>query len=86
MRLIDADLLTEKVKKWLNSDPSADRMVDIDDIAVSVLMEIEEQPTAYNPDAVAKELRNYAIEFEAFGMCSEYVELRHAIGLVKGGR
>lgn len=45
MRLIDADLLTEKVTKWLNSDPNADRMVDIDDIAVSVLMEIEEQPT-----------------------------------------
>ena len=45
MRLIDADLLTEKVTKWLNPDPNADRMVDIDDIAASVLMEIEEQPT-----------------------------------------
>lgn len=33
MRLIDADLLTEKVTKWLNPDPNADRMVDIDDIA-----------------------------------------------------
>lgn len=86
MRLIDADLLTEKVKKWLNSDPNADRMVGIDDIAVSVLMEIEEQPTAFNPDAVAEELRNYVIEFEAFGICSEYVELSHAIELVKGGR
>ena len=45
MRLIDADMLTGKVTKWLNPDPNADRMVDIDDIAVSVLMEIEEQPT-----------------------------------------
>lgn len=45
MRLIDADMLTEKVTKWLNPDPNADRMVDIDDIAASVLMEIEEQPT-----------------------------------------
>lgn len=44
MRLIDADVLTEKVAKWLNPDPNADRMVNIDDIAVSVLMEIEEQP------------------------------------------
>ena len=44
MRLIDADLLTEKVAEWLNPDPNADRMVNIDDIAVSVLMEIEEQP------------------------------------------
>lgn len=45
MRLIDADMLTEKVTKWLNPDPNADRMVDIDDIAASVFMEIEEQPT-----------------------------------------
>ena len=44
MRLIDADMLTEKVTKWLNPDPNADRMVNIDDIAASVLMEIEEQP------------------------------------------
>lgn len=44
MRLIDADVLTEKVAKWLNPNPNADRMVNIDDIAVSVLMEIEEQP------------------------------------------
>ena len=44
MRLIDADVLTEKVAKWLNPDPNADRMVNIDDIAVSVLMEIEEHP------------------------------------------
>lgn len=47
---------------------------------------IDEQPTAYNPDAVAEELRNYAIEFEAFGICSEYVELSHAIEIVKRGR
>ena len=43
--LIDADMLTGKVTKWLNPDPNADRMVNIDDIAASVLMEIEEQPT-----------------------------------------
>lgn len=53
MRLIDADLLTEKITKWLKYDPNADdRMVNIDDIAVSVLMEIEEQPTAYDVDKV----------------------------------
>lgn len=45
MRLIDADVLTKNVTKLLNADPNADRMVDIDDIAASVLMEIEEQPT-----------------------------------------
>ena len=42
MRLIDADVLTKNVTKWLNADPNADRMVVIDDIAASVLMEIEE--------------------------------------------
>lgn len=52
MRLIDADLLTKKVTEWLNADPNADRMANIDDIAVSVLMEIEEQPTAYDVDKV----------------------------------
>lgn len=48
MRLIDADLLTKNVTKWLNSDPNADRMADMDDIAASVLMEIEEQPTVHS--------------------------------------
>lgn len=33
MRLIDADVLTKNVTKWLNADPNADRMVNIDDIA-----------------------------------------------------
>lgn len=48
---------TEKsIEKWLNPDPNADRMVDIDDITVSVMMEIEEQPTAYDVDKVVAEL------------------------------
>ena len=57
MRLIDADMLTEKVTKWLNPDPNADRMVDIDDIAASVLMEIEEQPTAFDAETVVALLK-----------------------------
>ena len=58
MRLIDADELTKKIMKWLKYDPNADdRMVNIDDIAVSVLMEIEEQPTAYDVDGVVNELK-----------------------------
>lgn len=42
MRLIDEEALKKKIEKWLNPDPNADRMVDIDDITVSVMMEIEE--------------------------------------------
>lgn len=61
MRLIDADLLTEKITKWLKYDPDADnRMVNIDDIAVSVLMEIEEQPTAFDVDKIIEQMKNGA--------------------------
>ena len=56
MRLIGEETLKKSIEKWLNPDPNADRMVDIDDIAVSVMMEIEEQPTAYDVDKVVAEL------------------------------
>lgn len=57
MRLIDADLLMRKCEKWLKPKaPDEDEMVSLTDIAVSMLMEIEEQPTAYDVEAVVKEL------------------------------
>lgn len=59
MRLIDESALKKSVEKWLNPDPNADRMVNIDDIAVSVMMEIEEQPTAYDVDKVVEQLDTY---------------------------
>ena len=55
-RLIDESTLKKSIEKWLNPDPNADRMVNIDDIVVSVMMEIEEQPTAYDPDKVVVQL------------------------------
>lgn len=58
-RLIGESTLKKNIEKWLNPDPNADRMVDIDDIAVSVMMEIEEQPTAYDVDKVVAELDTY---------------------------
>lgn len=49
MRLIDADLLMRKCEKWLKPKaPDEDEMVSLADIAVSMLMEIEEQPTAFD--------------------------------------
>lgn len=57
-RLIDESALKKSIEKWLNPDPNADRMVNIDDIAVSVMMEIEEQPTAYDVDKVVAELES----------------------------
>lgn len=59
IRLIDEETLKKSIEKWLNPDPNADRMVDIDDIAVSVMMEIEEQPTAYDVDNVVEQLDVY---------------------------
>ena len=59
MRLIDESTLKKSIEKWLNPDPNADRMVNIDDIAVSVMMEIEEQPTAYDVDKVVEQLDTY---------------------------
>lgn len=66
MRLIDEETLKKSIEKWLNPDPNADRMVDIDDIAVSVMMEIEEQPTAYDVDKVVAELEEVQ-EYHATG-------------------
>ena len=49
MRLIDADLLKKNIAKWLQGgDPQETVMVKLDDIAVSVIMEIDEQPTVHD--------------------------------------
>lgn len=65
-RLIDADMLMRKCEKWLKPKaPDEDEMVSLADIAVSMLMEIEEQPTAFDMDSVINELnREKFIESE----------------------
>ena len=63
-RLIDADLLMRKCEKWLKPKASdEDEMVSLADIAVSMLMEIEEQPTAYGVEAVVKELEDLKMSY-----------------------
>lgn len=58
MKMIDADLLMRKCEKWLKPKaPDEDEMVSLADIAVSMLMEIEEQPTAFDVDNVLNELK-----------------------------
>lgn len=58
-RLIDADLLMRKCEKWLKPKaPDEDEMVSLTDIAVSMLMEIEEQPTSFDVEKVVKELED----------------------------
>lgn len=64
MRLIDADLLMRKCKKWLKQKaPDEDEMVSLADIAVSMLMEIEEQPTAFDTQKVVKELEDLKMSY-----------------------
>lgn len=64
MRLIDADLLMRKCEKWLKPKaPDEDEMVSVADIAVSTLMEIEEQPTAFDVEKVVKELKDLKMRY-----------------------
>lgn len=63
-RLIDADLLMRKCEKWLKPKASdEDEMVSVADIAVSTLMEIEEQPTAFDVEKVVKELEDLKMRY-----------------------
>ena len=58
-RLIDADVLMRKCEKWLvPKAPDEDEMVSLADIAVSMLMEIEEQQTAFDVEKVLNELKH----------------------------
>lgn len=81
MRLIDEETLEKSIEKWLHPDPSVDRMVDIEGIAVSVMMEIEEQPTAYDVDKVVEQLDTYITKL--VGRNSALYQT--VIQIVKGG-
>lgn len=63
MKLIDADLLKENISKWLKpSKPDEAEMIEVADALVSTMMEIDEQPTAYDVDKVVEQLKNYLFE------------------------
>lgn len=92
MRFIDEETLKKSIEKWLNPDPNADRMVNIDDIAVSVMMEIEEQPTAYDVDKVVEQLEDRkSLMLETFKISESDIDrgriygIDKAIEIVKGG-
>lgn len=100
-RLIDADLLMRKCEKWLKPKaPDEDEMVSLADIAVSMLMEIEEQPTAFDVENVVSNLEQLKLggSCEYCGYCkylnecwdgdmSEEHAIDMAIEIVKrGGR
>lgn len=63
MRLIDADLLKESIVKWLKpSKPDETEMIEVADAIVSTMMEIDEQPTAFNTDKVLEQLEDHLFE------------------------
>ena len=90
MRLIDADLLKRNITKWLKpSKPDETEMIEVADALVSTMMEIDEQPTAFDVDKVVGELkRDKFIESEC--ILSDVHQgynagLSRAIEIVKGG-
>lgn len=90
MRLIDADLLRKNILKWLKpSKPDETKMIEATDALVSIMMEIDEQLTAFDVDKVISELkRDKFVESEC--ILSDIHQgynagLNRAIEIVKGG-
>ena len=72
MRIIDADLLKKNIAKWLQGgDPQETQMVKLDDIAVSVIMEIDEQPTVYDYISCEKTFDVDKVAELIFGLLNE---------------
>lgn len=56
--MIDADLLKESISKWLKpSKPDETEMIEVANALVSTMMEIDEQPTAFDLDKVVNQLK-----------------------------
>ena len=96
MRLIDADELIKRIGKWAPEDPCGREQTEEEiiatDIVVSVYMEIEETPTAFDKEKVIEELRKYTAEeceLHECGIRSEYCNVcmaKKAIEIIdKGG-
>ena len=88
MRLIDADLLKENILKWLK--PSAldeTEMIEVKDALVSTMIEIDEQPTAFNVDNVVEQLETLIEDKVSESGDDWYTAqcLNEAVEIVKGG-
>lgn len=70
MRLIDADLLRKNILKWLKpSKPDETKMIEATDALVSIMMEIDEQPTAFDVDKVVEQIES--IKEKEQGACTD---------------
>lgn len=98
MRLIDADELIKRMRKWMPKDPCGREQtveeVVATDIAVSVFMEIEETPTAFDKEKVIEELKSaigdihYTEDASFNGKCIEdfeFIQAKTALELVEKG-
>lgn len=60
MKLIDANLLKKNISRWLEPCRfDATVMIRVEDAYVSTMIEIEEQPIAYDVDKVVDQLDTY---------------------------
>ena len=87
MRLIDADELIKRIGKWMPKDPCGREQtveeIVATDIAVSVCMEIEETPTAFDKERVIEELQEAADLSVEDGLW--HIELQEAFAIVEKG-
>lgn len=95
-RLIDADLLKENITKCLKPLEPEEEMIDSDVALLSTLMEIDEQPTAFELDKVVEQLKVLKMRYyltiantgdKKLDVAYENVgnALDRAIEIVKGG-
>lgn len=89
MRLIDADELIKRIGKWIPKDPCGKEQtieeVVVTDIAVSVCMEIEETPTAYDKEKVIDELEKLAGIARLSGDYNKNCVINAALRIIKQG-
>ena len=89
MRLIDADELMKSIGKWMPKDPCGKEQtieeVVATDIAVSVCMEIEETPTAFDKEKVIEGLQNVSLKFRIAGNFNGSAVVDRSIEIVKKG-
>ena len=58
-RLIDADLLKRNITKWLKPlNPDETETIELADVLKSVVVEIDEQPTAFDVDKVVTQIKD----------------------------
>lgn len=82
MKLIDADLLKTNISRWLEPCRSdATEMIKVEDAFVSTMIEIEEQPIAYDVDKVVEQLDTYITKLVGRNSALYQTVMR----IVKGG-